>query len=41
MAKGLPLEEAEAKAASITRQIEELSHPVELRLRLVPLPTAR
>jgi hypothetical protein len=41
MSKGLPLEEAATKASSITRQIDELSRPVELHLRLVALPTVR
>src|SRR6266850_1188665 len=36
MPKGLPVEEAQAQAASVNRQIEELSRPVELHFRLVP-----
>jgi lysophospholipase L1-like esterase len=38
MAKGLPIDEAKARAASVDRQIEELSRPVDLHLRLVALP---
>jgi lysophospholipase L1-like esterase len=37
MLKGLPIKEAEAEAASLDRQIQELSRPVELHIRLLPL----
>jgi len=38
MPKGLPLKDAEAQVASLDRQIQELSRPVELHVRLTPLP---
>ena len=37
MPKGLPIREAESEAASLDRQIRELSRPVELHIRLLPL----
>jgi lysophospholipase L1-like esterase len=39
--KGHSVQEAETEAASLDRQIRELSRPVELQLRLVPLPGTR
>ena len=41
MHKGLPLHEAQIKAAALTRQIRELSRPVELHFRLVPVSVPR
>jgi hypothetical protein len=35
------VQEAEVEAASLDRQIRELSRPVELHLRLMPLPQNR
>jgi hypothetical protein len=41
MAKGHSVQEAEVEAVSLDRQIRELSRPVELHLRLMPLPATR
>jgi lysophospholipase L1-like esterase len=41
MPKGLGVKEAEAEAVSLDRQIEDLSRPVELHIRLLPLPASR
>jgi hypothetical protein len=40
MPKGHPIKEAEAEAGSLDRQIQELGRPVELRIRLLPLPSS-
>jgi lysophospholipase L1-like esterase len=41
MPKGLAIKEAEPEAASLDRQIRELSRPVELHIRLMPLAAPR
>ena len=41
MPKGLGIKEAEAEAASLDRQIQVLSRPVDLHIRLLPLPASR
>jgi hypothetical protein len=41
MPKGLSIKEAEAQAASFDQQIQELSRPVEIQVRLMPLPPSR